>query len=206
MPIADMAPVTVSGYKVYGTYIMPGMGLRNNDAKGIAINDEPHGIYMVFDGTHFDSGCCFNYGNTSTNSRAVGRGTMSTVYFGTSTAWGSGDGPGPWIMSDMEAGLFSGYDAKQNIANPTIDSWRFVTGMVNGGGGNRWEIRGGNAREGGLSVFYQGPRPGSNENNYYYPMHQKGAVQMGNGGDNGNGSAGTFYEGVVTSGYPQMKQ
>jgi hypothetical protein len=201
-----MAPVTVSGYKVYGTYIMPGMGLRNNDAKGIAINDEPHGIYMVFDGTHFDSGCCFNYGNTSTNSRAVGRGTMSTVYFGTSTAWGSGDGPGPWIMSDMEAGLFSGYDAKQNIANPTIDSWRFVTGMVNGGGGNRWEIRGGNAREGGLSVFYQGPRPGSNENNYYYPMHQKGAVQMGNGGDNGNGSAGTFYEGVVTSGYPQMKQ
>lgn len=202
LPIADMAPVTVSGHKVYGSYIMPGMGLRNNDAKGIAINDEPHGIYMVFDGTHFDSGCCFNYGNTSTNSRAVGRGTMSTVYFGTSTAWGSGNGPGPWIMSDMEAGLFSGYDAKQNIANPTIDSWRFVTGMVNGGGGNRWEIRGGDAREGDLSVFYQGPRPGSNENNYYYPMHQKGAVQMGNGGDNGNGSAGTFYEGVVTSGYP----
>ena len=25
---------------------------------------------------------------------------------------------------------------------------------------------------------------------------------MGNGGDNGNGSAGTFYEGVITSGYP----
>ncbi len=202
LPIADMAPVTVSGHKVYGSYIMPGMGLRNNDAKGIAVNDEPHGIYMVFDGTHFDSGCCFNYGNTSTNSRAVGRGTMSTVYFGTSTAWGSGNGTGPWIMSDMEAGLFSGYDAKQNIANPTIDSWRFVTGMVNGGGGNRWEIRGGDAREGDLSVFYKGPRPGSNENNYYYPMHQKGAVQMGNGGDNGNGSAGTFYEGVVTSGYP----
>ncbi len=202
LPIADMAPVTVSGHKVYGAYVMPGMGLRNNDARGIAINDEPHGIYMVFDGTHFDSGCCFNYGNTSTNSRAVGRGTMSTVYFGTSTAWGSGNGTGPWIMSDMEAGLFSGYNAKQNIANPTIDSWRFVTGMVNGGGGNRWEIRGGNAREGELSVFYQGPRPGSNENNYYYPMHQKGAVQMGNGGDNGNGSAGTFYEGVVTSGYP----
>lgn len=202
LPIADMAPVTIMGHKAYGAYIMPGMGLRNNNATGLAINDEPQSIYMVCDGTHFDSGCCFNYGNTSTNSRAVGRGTMETVYFGTASAWGSGSGPGPWIMSDMEAGLFSGYDAKQTKANPTIDSWRFVTGVVNGGGGNQWEIRGGNAQEEGLTIFYSGPRPGSRENNYYYPMHRKGAVQLGNGGDNGNGSAGTFYEGVMTSGFP----
>ena len=25
---------------------------------------------------------------------------------------------------------------------------------------------------------------------------------MGNGGDNGNGSAGTFYEGIITAAYP----
>ena len=202
LPIADMAPVTIMGHKVYGVYIIPGMGLRNNNAISLAVNDEQQGIYMVCDGKHFDSGCCFNYGNTSTNSRAVGRGTMETVYFGTATAWGSGSGPGPWIMSDMEAGLFSGYNAKQNIANPSIDSWKFVTGVVNGGGGNKWEIRGGNAQEGGLKTFYNGIRPHSLENEYYYPMHRKGAVQMGNGGDNGNGSAGTFYEGVMTSGYP----
>lgn len=202
LPIADMAPITIMGHKAYGVYIMPGMGLRNNNATGLAINDEPQSIYMVCDGTHYDSGCCFNYGNTSTNSRAVGRGTMETVYFGTATAWGSGSGPGPWIMSDMEAGLFSGYDAKQNLANPTVDSWRFVTGVVNGGGGNQWEIRGGNAQKEDLKTFYSGVRPGSRENNYYFPMHRKGAVQLGNGGDNGNGSAGTFYEGVITSGYP----
>jgi non-reducing end alpha-L-arabinofuranosidase len=202
LPIADMAPITIMGHKAYGVYIMPGMGLRNNNAAGLAINDEPQGIYMVFDGKHFDSGCCFNYGNTSTNSTAVGTGTMDTVYFGTATAWGSGSGPGPWIMSDMEAGLFSGYSARQNIADPTIDSWRFVTGNVNGGGGNQWEIRGGNAQEGVLTTFYKGPRPGSNENSTYFPMHRKGAVQMGNGGDNGNGSAGTFYEGIITAAYP----
>ncbi len=202
LPIADMAPITIMGHRAYGVYIMPGMGLRNNNATGLAINDEPQGVYMVFDGTHFDSGCCFNYGNTSTNSRAVGRGTMETVYFGTSTAWGSGSGPGPWIMSDMEAGLFSGYDAKKNIANPTIDSWRFVTGVVNGGGGNQWDIRGGNAQEDSLTTFYSGLRPGSLENSNYYPMHRKGAVQLGNGGDNGNGSAGSFYEGAMTNGYP----
>src|SRR5664280_3563971 len=107
LPIADMAPITISGHKAYGVYIMPGMGLRNNNATDIAISDEPEGIYYVIDGTHYDSGCCFDYGNSSTNGRAVGTGTMETTYFGTATAWGSGDGSGPWIMSDMEAGLFS---------------------------------------------------------------------------------------------------
>jgi len=201
-PIADMAPITIGGHKAYGVYIMPGMGFRNNDAKDIAIDDEAEGIYYVIDGTHYDSGCCFDYGNASTNGRAVGTGTMETTYFGTSTAWGSGAGPGPWIMSDMEAGLFSGYNAKQNTADPTIDSWRFVTAVVDGGGGNKWDLRGGNAQKGGLTTFYSGVRPGSQTNSAYYPMHKQGAVLLGTGGDNGNGSSGTFYEGAMTTGYP----
>ena len=131
-----MAPITISGHKAYGVYIMPGMGFRNNNATGIAINDEPEGIYYVIDGTHYDSGCCFDYGNSSTNGRAVGTGTMETTYFGTSTAWGSGNGPGPWIMSDMEAGLFSGYNAKQNAADPTSDH-RFLAVRDRRGGRRR---------------------------------------------------------------------
>ncbi len=201
-PIADMAPITIGGHKAYGVYIMPGMGFRNNNATGIAINDEPEGIYYVIDGTHYDSGCCFDYGNSSTNGRAVGTGTMETTYFGTSTVWGRGNGPGPWIMADMEAGLFSGYDAKQNIADPTIDSWRFVTAVVDGGGGNKWDLRGGNAQKGGLTTFYSAIRPGSQTNSAYYPMRKQGAILLGTGGDNGNGSSGTFYEGVMTTGYP----
>ncbi len=201
-PIADMAPVTIGGHKAYGVYIMPGMGFRNNDATDLPIDDEPEGIYYVVDGTHYDNGCCFDYGNSSTNGRAVGTGTMETTYFGTSTNWGRGDGPGPWIMADMEAGLFSGYEAKLNAADPTIDSWRFVTAVVNGGGGNRWQLRGGNAQRGPLTTFYEGVRPGSKTNADYFPMHKQGAVLLGTGGDNGNGSAGTFYEGVMTAGYP----
>lgn len=96
-PIAYMAPITINGHHAYGVYIMPGMGFRNNNASGIAINDEPEGIYYVIDGTHYDNGCCFDYGNSSTNGRAIGTGTMETTYFGTSTAWGRGVGPGPWI-------------------------------------------------------------------------------------------------------------
>ena len=201
-PIADMAPITIGGHKAYGVYIMPGMGFRNNNATGIAIDDEPEGIYYVVDGTHYDSGCCFDYGNSSTNGRAVGTGTMETTYFGTSTAWGSGNGPGPWIMADMEAGLFSGYNARQNAGDPTIDSWRFVTAVVDGGGGNKWDLRGGNAQKGSLTTFYSGIRPGSQTNSSYYPMHKQGAILLGTGGDNGNGSSGTFYEGVMTTGYP----
>ena len=200
-PIADMAPVTIGGHKAYGVYIMPGMGFRNNDATALAIDDEPEGIYYVVDGTHYDSGCCFDYGNSSTNGRAVGTGTMETTYFGTATAWGRGAGPGPWIMADMEAGLFSGYDAKVNAADPTIDSWRFVTAVVNGGG-NTWSLRGGNAQQGALTTFYSGVRPGSRENNNYDPMHKQGGLLLGTGGDNGNGSSGTFYEGVMTRGFP----
>jgi hypothetical protein len=201
LPIADLAPITIMGHKAYGVYIMPGMGLRNNNTTGIAINDEPEGIYYVVDGKHYDSGCCFDYGNSSTNSRAVGTGTMETTYYGTATAWGSGNGPGPWIMADMEAGLFSGFNAKKNEV-PTIDSWRFVTAVVDGGGGNKWDLRGGNAQKGGLTTFYSGVRPHSPASNAYYPMNKKGAILLGTGGDNGNGSSGTFYEGVMTSGYP----
>lgn len=202
MAIADMAPATINGHRVYGTYIMPGMGYRNNDAKNIAIDDEPEGMYYVIDGRHFSSGCCFDYGNGSTNGRAVGTGTMETTYYGTATAWGSGNGDGPWIMSDMEAGLFSGYNAKKNDV-PSITDWNFISVFMNGGGGNQWDLRGAEATNPELTTFYSGVRPGTKEgSDSYYPMHKKGAVLLGNGGDNGNGSAGTFFEGVMTSGYP----
>ena len=36
----------------------------------------------------------------------------------------------------------------------------------------------------------------------YNPMSKEGAIILGIGGDNSNGAQGTFYEGVMTSGYP----
>ena len=205
LPIADMAPANLNGHKVYGAYFMPGMGLRNNNASYMPINDEPEGIYYVVDGTHYDSGCCFDYGNSSTNGKAVGRGTMETTYFGTSTNWGSGNGDGPWIMADMESGLFSGFNAKKNDV-PSITDWRFVSAYVNGGGKNKWDLRGGDATKPDVVTFYEGERPSSPDpNDVYYPMSKKGGLLLANGGDNGNGSAGTFYEGVITAGYPSLE-
>ena len=96
--------------------------------------------------------------------------------------------------------LVLGIQCRKNKV-PSIDSWRFVTAFVDGGGGNKWDLRGGDAQKGGLTTFYSGVRPGT-PRNAYYPNEQKGSILLGTGGDNGNGSSGTFYEGVMTTGFP----
>ncbi|MBV9181297.1 MAG: alpha-N-arabinofuranosidase, partial [Acidobacteria bacterium] len=63
VPIADMAPLTIMGHKAYGVFIAPGMGLRQNDARGTAVDDQAEGQYWVINGLHYNSGCCFDYGN-----------------------------------------------------------------------------------------------------------------------------------------------
>ena len=55
------------------------MGLRNNDTSGIAVDDQPEGMYWVVDGQHYNDGCCFDYGNAETDSRDDGNGTMETT-------------------------------------------------------------------------------------------------------------------------------
>jgi hypothetical protein len=100
-------------------------------------------------------------------------------------------------MADQENGLFSGVNAGYNANDPSIND-RFVTAIVKGEP-NQWAIRSGNAQSGGLSTDYSGPRPNVSG---YNPMHKEGAIPLGIGGDNSNGATGTFYEGVMTSGYP----
>jgi hypothetical protein len=105
VPVADMAPITINGHKAYGIFIEPGMGLRDNDPKGTAVDDQPEGTYWVINGHHYNAGCCFDYGNAEIDSRDDGNGTMETTYFGNATAWYRGQGSGPWIMTDQENNL-----------------------------------------------------------------------------------------------------
>ncbi|MDX3195100.1 arabinofuranosidase catalytic domain-containing protein [Streptomyces sp. MN03-5084-2B] len=194
---ATAAPTTVGGQKAYGVFVAPGTGYRNNNATGTATGDQPEGMYAIFDGTHYNGGCCFDYGNAERNSRDNGNGTMEAIYFGNIKVWGYGAGNGPWIMADLENGLFSGVNQRYNANDPSI-SHRYLTAIIKGGP-NRWAIRGGNAQSGGVSTFYDGVRPNVSG---YNPMRKEGAIILGTGGDNSIGSAGTFYEGVMTSGYP----
>ena len=191
------APVTLNGKKAYGVFVSPGTGYRNNVVTGTAVGDDAEGMYAVLDGTHYNGQCCFDYGNAETNSHDTGNGHMEAIYYGDCTAWGSGSGSGPWVMADLENGLFSGSNPANNPADPSITS-RFVTAAVKGQPGE-WAIRGGDATSGGMSTYYSGIRPTVNG---YNPMSKEGAIILGIGGDNSNGAQGTFYEGVMTSGYP----
>ncbi|HEX4272507.1 MAG TPA: arabinofuranosidase catalytic domain-containing protein, partial [Rhizomicrobium sp.] len=196
LPLADMAPVSLAGHKVYGVFIAPGMGLRQNDAKGTAVDDQAQGQYWVINGHHYNSGCCFDYGNAEIDSRDDDNGTMETTYYGNSTGWFHGTPPGPWVMTDQENNLVgcANPDGSKFCANlPTISS-RFVTAMAKGEP-HHWTSMGGDAQRGALSVMFNGSRVDAT----YDPMRKQGAILLGNGGDNSNSSQGTFYEGAMTA-------
>ncbi|MGI4746801.1 MAG: arabinofuranosidase catalytic domain-containing protein [Janthinobacterium lividum] len=197
LPVADAAPVTLMGHKVYGVLIVPGSGMRLNDATGTAVDDQAEGQYWVINGQHFNSGCCFDYGNAELHSHDDGDGTMETTYFGNGTGWYHGSPPGPWVMTDQENNLVgcvnSGSTSKLCAGLPTITS-RFVTAMAKGRPG-RWASLGGDAQHGKLQVMFDGPRIDLT----YDPMRKQGAILLGNGGDNSISSQGTFYEGAMTA-------
>jgi hypothetical protein len=196
LPVADMAPITIMGHKAYGAFIEPGMGLRDDDPKGTAVDDQAEGQYWVVNGKHFNAGCCFDYGNAETDSRDDDSGTMETTYFGDATPWYHGNPPGPWVMTDQENNLVGcvNSDGTKLCANLPNIPWRFVTAMAKGEP-HHWTSMGGDSRQGPLSVMFDGPRVDST----YDPMRKQGAILMGNGGDNSNGSQGTFYEGAMTA-------
>src|SRR5665811_1177014 len=197
LPIADMAPITVAGHKAYGVFIEPGMGLRNNDTKGIAVDDQAEGQYWVINGLHYNDGCCFDYGNAEIDSRDDGNGTMETTYYGNANYWYYGIAPGPWIMTDQENNLVGcvnpGSSSKYCADLPTVTD-RFVTAVAKGEP-HHWTTLGGDSQTGALSVMFDGPRIDST----YDPMRKQGAILLGNGGDNSNASQGTFYEGAMTA-------
>jgi hypothetical protein len=187
------APVTLmDGHKAYGVFSSPYTGYRNDAPKGIATGDEPEGIYAVFDGTHYNQACCFDYGNAETDNKDPGNGRMEAIYFGAGGS--STNGNGPWVLADLENGLFGG--ASRHAAPASINH-RFVTGIVKGKA-NQWAIRGGDATSSSLSTSYSGVRPSGG----YNPMKKEGAIILGIGGDNSDRAQGTFYEGVMTAGYP----
>jgi hypothetical protein len=196
VPVADMAPITILGHKAYGVFIAPGMGLRQNDAKGTAVDDQAQGQYWVINGHHYNSGCCFDYGNAEIDSRDDGNGTMETTYYGNATAWYRGPAPGPWVMTDQENNLVGcvNSDTSKLCANLPSITWRFVTAIAKGEP-HHWTSMGGDAQKGALSVMFDGARV----DHTYDPMRKQGAILLGNGGDNSNGSQGTFYEGAMTA-------
>jgi hypothetical protein len=211
---ASRHKITLNGHSAYGILFRPGEGYRANcegcpypasSEAGIPVGDEPQTVYMVSSQHDLINGCCLDYGNAETTNNNDGNGHMEAVYLGEGVIWGSGvDGP-PWVMADLENGLYPGWenDTFDNISTNTPVLYDFVTALVVGdtadknNGMGRFAIYGGDATAGTLKTMYDGIRP---TRPGYVPMQKQGSVVLSISGDNSDGDGGRFYEGVMARG------
>jgi len=208
--VADALPVMIGGHKAYGVHVTPApswtspgqVGYRNTSTHGTATGDDPETEYMVADGTYFNGSCCFDFGNSEMKAAAGGPGSMEAIYFGNCNWWDKGYKNGPWVMADLEVGVFNttGQSGATND-NDLALAYPFSTAMVKGNSaqstsGGPFTIKGGNAQSGALTTMWDGARPSG-----YSPMHKQGGIVLGVGGDNSSTAQGNFYEGVMTAGY-----
>lgn len=197
---ASRLPLTVGGHDVYGAYFSQGQGYRIDNTSGVAKGNDPQTIYMVTSGTRAGPGCCFDWGSAEVDNHDDGPGTMEAVYFGTwnatASGWCGGSGPGPWVMADLEDGLWAcGSTPGTNPTDPGLGGKPYVTAMLKGGT-DGFALKGGDATAAALPTLYDGPRPAG-----YQPMRKQGALLLGIGGDNSDSAIGSFFEGCVLAGY-----
>jgi hypothetical protein len=201
---ATALKLTVNGHAVYGVHLPSGTGYRNDVTVGVATGNNPETVYMVTSGTYYNGQCCFDYGNAEKDNSNDGSGTMEAVYFGNVPYFGhTGTGNGPWVMADLENGVYGGNNSNINTTNMPLPD-PYVTAMVKGQT-NGFALKGANAQSDmTLTTEYDGPRPTQSgipgTSGDYQPMRKEGAIILGIGGDNSNGGEGDFYEGVMTAG------
>ena len=198
---AETPDSTVGGHKVYSLYTNPSQAYwRDGSKTGMPLGAEPQGIYIVTSGKHFNGGCCYDYGNGETSRTYVAGNTMDALYFGNGTTWGSGTGTGPWVMADLEGGVFSGPSTAKNEALLSHTS-TYVTAVEKNNGTSMLALKAGDATTGMLTTYYNGKLPNGKS-----PGQKQGSIVLGSGGDccysNNNASQGTFYEGAIVAGYP----
>jgi hypothetical protein len=207
--VADALPLKLSGHQVYGIKVVSddnggctppagseGTGYRLDKTTGVATGDDPETEYIVTSGdtqAYQNSGCCFDYGNVETDDKDDGAATMEAVYFGGGAGWGHGGGNGPWVMADMENGIFSG--STSVYTSNTSVPYSYVTAVLVGRSGGTYALMAGNAQSGSLTTMYDGARPSG-----YTKMKKQGAIVLGTGGDNSDHGRGYFFEGVMTAG------
>src|SRR6516225_10391876 len=180
------------------------MGYRNNATSGVAVKGQPEGMYMVTSGTHVNSGCCFDYGNAEVSNTDTGNGRMDAINFSTE-CWsftnnvpGVCSGSGPCVQADLENGLFQSKNGVSQNPSNTGNGAPFVTALLKNNGQDFFALKVANAQTGALTTEYAGSLPTGS----YAPMNQEGAIVLGTGGDNSNGSIGSFFEGAMTAGVP----
>jgi non-reducing end alpha-L-arabinofuranosidase len=205
--VADDGPISVGGHDVYSLYMDQYQGYRQTvKGNGTPRGTAPQGIYMLADGTHYGTECCWEFGNVTEDPTTYH--VMNSLFFGTAY-WGRGAGSGPWFMADFEAGVWAGgsaagqpgwgdlaASAAERPANPDNPSLKvpFAIGFLKTNQTNYGLSMANLETANALSVAYEGALPKA--------MDNQGAIVLGVAGDNSNNSWGTFFEGAVVAGYP----
>jgi len=171
-----------------------GYRLAGKVGLGMPVGAAEQGIYMLADGTHYNTTCCWDFGNVSTNPTQYH--TSNALLLGTGF-WGTGAGAGPWFLGNFEGGLWSGgAQTEPKTANPSDPSMKvpFAFGILKTAPGN-YALRAANlATATDVTTAYDGGSPKVWDN--------QGGIVLGVDSDNGNNSFGTFYEGAITAGRP----
>ncbi len=198
---ASQESLMVGGRKVYSLYMKGSQAYwRDGSKTGMPTGSQPQGIYMVTSGKHFNSGCCFDYGNGELSRHYEAGPTMDAIYFGSSMQWAHGAGAGPWILADMEDGMIA-WGSGGNNPNLLSQPFTYVTAMEKNDGTANFALKAADATSPTLNTYWSGSLPASKK-----PMKKQGSIVLGSGGDccltNTNLSFGTFYEGAIVAGYP----
>ncbi len=202
--IADAGPLTVGGHDVYSLYMGTRQGYRLEAiGNGMPLGTEAQGIYMLADGTHSGSACCWEFGNVSTDPTAYH--VSNSLFYGTAY-WGSGAGTGPWFMADYGTGIWAGGtipgdpgwgglsdSGPANLDNPALRV-PFALGFLKTDPSNYALRMADVATATSLRTAYAGGLP--------MGMDNQGGIVLGVGSDNSNNSFGTFYEGAIVAGFP----
>ncbi|HVZ89672.1 MAG TPA: arabinofuranosidase catalytic domain-containing protein, partial [Polyangia bacterium] len=189
---------------------------RNTATNTIPTGSQAQTEYFIVHGDYAGAaagtnGCCYDYGNMEKIVTDQGPGTMSALYFGDATDWTRGAGNGPWVMLDMENGVFAGGgsiailnagSASVNSNDPSLKyaEPNIVTGLAKTNGTSTFEIKYGNASTGTLSTAWNGSLPTNSNPTSYIPLQQKGGISLGEGGDGSAMGTGAFSEGCIVLG------
>jgi len=137
-------------------------------------------------------GAASDYGNGETDSLTTQRHHGSALFGGASLGHrvSGGHNNGPWIMADLENGLFAGWKTTKTriFDQPRPSDFPFVTAMLVAKrraerGKGRFALYAAMRRR-YLKTLYDGIRPAKTG---YVPMRKQGSVILGIGGDNSAG-------------------
>ena len=182
-------------------------------AKGTATGDQPETEYMVTSQNGLVNACCFDYGNAETDYHDDGNGTDGGGLLGGGVVWGTGSpgghNNGPWVMADLENGLYAGWENNQDqnistntpLTSPSSRRWSWATWRRRTRARAALRSMAAMRRPAPLKTMYDGIRP---DKPGYVPMQKQGSIVLGIAGDNSNQAAGQFFEGVMATGAATM--